>query len=282
MDFCWVASAKIKYSKRKTSGGSVCSTAFVRNLADLCGRKSKQKKLNGECYDMTTTFWGRVCALLSSVSTQLFPASVRKIFNTTCRAHDSSGISGAHILCMSNSLHLTKLCTHFILLFIVGPSEPHHHHHLHHRLHPVSFLSSFSTVSHGRRKSREREKVRDRTTEGSRLFAFKRSCQRLQLRRGWGASANCCGASLQLSEPELDVVAERHRVQRERAAELSAPSHRRLQMSSRSQLTGGTTSLWHISVWASLLNPECGQVRKENQVIVWFGADWVQHSAWPE
>lgn len=35
MDFCWAVSAKIKYSKKKTSRGVFCSSVFVRNLVDL-------------------------------------------------------------------------------------------------------------------------------------------------------------------------------------------------------------------------------------------------------
>lgn len=68
-----------------------------------------------------------VYLLLNVVSTQIFPASIRKIFNKMCLMHDSSDICGAQFLYVSHSLHLTTLCTLALSstsLFIAGPSEP--------------------------------------------------------------------------------------------------------------------------------------------------------------
>ena len=73
-------------------------------------------------------------------------------------------------------------------------------------------------------------------TSFSAFFSF---CEKLpKSPAAWcrGARPNCRGAPLQLSELRLDVVSERQRVQRERAAELSVPSHKPLQMSSRKEL----------------------------------------------
>lgn len=113
-------------------------------------------------------------------------------------------------------------------------SQTHHpHHHHHRRLHPVWCLSSFSTGSRRRRKPAEEKRCGTRLQKGpTSFFVFVKSCHSLQLCLRRGARPNCWGAPLQLSELRLDVVAETQRVQRERAAELSASSHRPLQMSS--------------------------------------------------
>ena len=140
-------------------------------------------------------------------------------------------------------LHLAALvysCAHFHIVIYsrsLRTSQPHHLHH--HRLRPVWSLSSFSTGSRGRRKPGEEREKRcgDQTTAvptsfSAVFFFFREKLPKSPAAQCREARPNCWGARLQLSELRLDVVSKRQRVQRERAAELSVPSHKPLQMSS--------------------------------------------------
>lgn len=121
------------------------------------------------------------------------------------------------LLFIAGSSEPPSLITIFIIAYIL--SDPSH---------------AFQLGSRGRRKPREETRcgTKKKLRRAHVVCVFARSCQSLQL----------CGAEelvptaeelLCSCQLQLDVVAERRRVRRERATELIAPSHRRLQTSSR-------------------------------------------------
>lgn len=128
MDFCWAASAKIKYNKKKTSRGPLCCSVCVRNLVDLYGPAWPTRIVKFITVQHNKFVKSNVCmcAWCRYVSTQFVLALIRKKYKM-CLMHDASDICGALFLYMSHSLHLTTPCTLVLsstLLFIAGPSEP--------------------------------------------------------------------------------------------------------------------------------------------------------------
>lgn len=157
--------------------------------------------------------------------------------------HDVSDICGALFLYMSYSLHLTTLCTLALsstLLFIAGPSEPP-------SLIIIAYILTEPSLpfqlAAAREESREKRKRCETKLRRARVvLQFVRICQSLQLCRAeelvqTAEELLCSCQSWSL------MLLPRCRVQGERAAALSEPSHGLLQMSSRLELRGRMTLL---------------------------------------
>lgn len=196
MDFCWAAGAKRSNStkKKKKEKKDLQGSFQLLIVRDPTWTLKRVWSVFPQTVQRdNTTVKSSVPSLFPSATCLSSPAStkhVRRVIFLTYVEH-------CFVKC-PRSLHLcysVYSCAHFhivIYSWSLRTSEPQHHHrHHHHRPHLVwsLLLFFFFNCQPQEKKAEKRDKVRDKTADGPRLFLFPfflalaRSCQSLQLCR---------------------------------------------------------------------------------------------------